>query len=143
MGYRSDVRIITSKKGFKELNKFVNNYLKDSLEAEYNLMNNLKFKAENDYACYFGWDYLKWYEGYDTVDAIINGLNHLEENDMSYRFSRIGESYDDYEEKSYESEKEEEQDLEYPSMLREFDDDYVITMMDNANPVKKQQYEEI
>lgn len=143
MGYRSDVRIITSKKGFKELNKYVKNYLKDSSKSDYNLMDNLKFKAENDYACYFGWNYLKWYEGYDSVDAIINGLEHLKEKDMSYRFSRIGESYDDYEEESYESEKEAEQDLEYPSMLRGFDDDYVITMMDNANPVKKQQYEEI
>ena len=29
MGYRSDVRIITSKKGFKELRKFTDNYLKE------------------------------------------------------------------------------------------------------------------
>ena len=34
MGYRSDVRIVTSKKGFKELTKFVNDYMKD--KNEYN-----------------------------------------------------------------------------------------------------------
>lgn len=28
MGYRSDVRIMTTKKGFKELNKYVKDYLK-------------------------------------------------------------------------------------------------------------------
>ena len=35
---------------------------------------------------------------------------------MSFRFARIGENYDDYEEDSHESEKEDEQDLEFPSM---------------------------
>lgn len=142
MGYRSDVRIITSKKGFKELSRYVKNYLKDSPESDYNLMDNLKFKAENDYACYFGWNYLKWYEGYDSVDAIMNGLEHLKEKDMSYRIARIGENYDDIEEEYYESEKEEEQDLEFPSMLRQFDDEYTISMMDKSNSIKEYQCED-
>ena len=55
---------------------------------------------------------------------------------MSFRFARIGESYDDYEEDSYESENEEEQDLEYPSMNREFDDSYVIEEMERVSPIK-------
>ena len=29
MSYRSDVRIVTSRKGFKELNKYVKKYLKE------------------------------------------------------------------------------------------------------------------
>lgn len=42
MGYRSDVRIVTSKNGFEELKKFVENYLKEheSDESE-NLLNDL------------------------------------------------------------------------------------------------------
>ena len=59
----------------------------------------------------------------------MEGLQHLKEKDFSYRYARIGESYDDYDEHYYESEKEEEQDLEYPSMERYFDDDYVIDNM--------------
>lgn len=141
MGYRSDVRIITTKKGFDELNNYVKKYLKE--KGDYNLLDNLKFKAENDYAVYFGWNYLKWYEGYDSVDAIVDGLNHLKENNMSYRFARLGESYDDYEEESFESDLEEEQDLDYPSMLREFDDSYVIEEMDRINSVKDYQIDEI
>lgn len=137
MGYRSDVRIITSKKGFKELNKYVKNYLKNSDEKNYNLLEDLNFKVENDYEVYFDWNYLKWYESYDTVQAIHSGLNHLEDKDMSYRFARIGENYDDYEEYSHESEKEEEQDLEYPSMLREFDDSYVIDEMEKISAVNE------
>ena len=110
---------------------------------EYNLLDNLEFKAENDYAVYFGWNWLKWYDGYDSVDAIESGLNHLRDKDMSFRFARIGESYDDYEEDSYESENEEEQDLEYPSMNREFDDSYVIEEMERVSPIKEYEINEM
>ena len=132
MGYRSDVRIVTSKKGFKELKSYVDKFLKD--KNEYNLLDNIQYKTENKYSCYFGWDYVKWYqESYDSVIAIMRGLEHLKDNNYSYRYSRIGENYDDYDEHYYESEIEEEQDLEYPSFLRCFDDDYVISNMINVD----------
>ena len=137
MGYRSDVRIITSKKGFNELNKYVKDYLSKLDHDEYNLLDNLKFKAENDYSVYFGWNWVKWYSSYESVDAVESGLQYLKDKDMSFRFARIGESYDDYEEDSYESENEDEQDLDYPSMIREFDDSYVIAEMDKASSVKE------
>ena len=143
MSYRSDVRIITSKKGFNELNKYVKDYLSKLDFDEYNLLDNLKFKAENDYSVYFGWNWVKWYSSYESVDAVESGLQHLKDKDMSFRFARIGESYDDYEEDSYESENEEEQDLDYPSMIREFDDSYVIEEMDKVNSVKEYECDEI
>lgn len=136
MGYRSDVRIITSKKGFDELNKCVDKYLKDKSSDEYhNLLNNLGFYKENDYSCCFGWNSIKWYEysDYTDVDAVLNGLQELEDKDYSYRFARIGESYDDYEENSYESNRTEEQDLDYPYMCRYFDDDEVLKDYSNNN----------
>lgn len=144
MGYRSDVRIITSKKGFKELNNYVKDYLSKIDESNYNLMEDLKFKVENKYSCYFGWNWVKWYENsYPSVDAIMSGLEHLREKDLSFRYSRIGENYDDYETDYHESEKEEEQDFEYPSILREFDDDYVIDMMNKNSPVEEYDCNEI
>lgn len=143
MGYRSEVRIMTTKKGFKELNKYVKNYLSNLEHGDYNLLDNLKFKAENDYAVYFGWSWIKRYGSYQSVEAIESGLNHLKDNEMSYRFARIGENYDDYEEYSYESENEEEQDLEYPSVIREFDDSYVIEEMGRVSPVKEFEGNEI
>ena len=107
MGYRSDVRILTSKKGFAELNKYVNNYLKD--KNDYNLMENIQYKKENDFCCYFGWNWVKWYEyDYESINAIMNGLNYLKENEYSYRYARIGEDYDDYDEQYYDSQKEAE-----------------------------------
>lgn len=43
MGYRSDVRIMTTKKGFKELNEYVKDYLSKLNHDEYNLLDNLEF----------------------------------------------------------------------------------------------------
>ena len=69
----------------------------------------------------------------------MDGLSHLADKDFSYRYARIGESYDDYEEFSHESEKEEEQDLEYPSMTRYFDDDWIVNQMKlDAGEIEKE-----
>lgn len=98
MGYRSDIRIVTSKEGYEKLKEFVTNYLKEHNE-DYNLLEECDIRQEGKNQVYFGWNYLKWYEGsYKEVDAIMEGLNYLGENEYSYRYSRIGESYDDYEE---------------------------------------------
>ena len=133
MGYRSDVRIMTSRKGFDELKKFTDKYLKDKNYTFGNLLDQLDLNKETKYAKYIGWNSIIWYEycvsDYEDVNAIMEGLQHLKEKDFSYRYARIGESYDDCDEHYYESEKEEEQDLEYPSMERFFDDDYVIDNM--------------
>lgn len=133
MGYRSDVRIVTTKKGFNELKKFTDKYLKDRKYTYGNLLDNLEINRETKYSKYFGWNSIKWYEGiegYDDIDAIMDGLNHLAENNYSYRYARIGESYDDYEQLDYESDIESEQDLEYPSINRGFDDNYIFQMFD-------------
>lgn len=126
MGYRSDIRIITSKDGFERLKEFIKEYLKDNKE-DYNLLEECDIKEEGKEQCYFGWNYVKWYEhSYPEVIAIMEGLNHLGENEYSYRYMRIGESYDDIEEQSYDGKKDENIYLEYPNMLREFDDNYII-----------------
>ena len=137
MGYRSDVRIITSKKGFNKLKEYVTNTIANSPNPQmYNLMENLDLEFENSNSKFFGWNNVKWY--YEDVDIVMDGLHKLKDEDMSYRYSRLGESYDDYEEEYYESELEEEQDFEFPCLERYFDDDYVIENMkacdiDNSN----------
>lgn len=130
MGYRSDVRIIVSKNGYKELEKFVDKFLKEKNE-DYNLLKETDIFKQSKYTTYLGWNSVKWYEySYNDVDSIMQGLHYLKEKGMSYRYARIGENYDDYDEHYYESENEEEQDLEYPSMLREFEDEYVMSELD-------------
>ena len=128
VGYRSDVRIITTKKGYNELKKYTDKYLNDKKWDYGNLLDEVTINEETRYAKYLGWNNIKWYQysDYEDVNAIMNGLDYLKENNFSYRYARIGENYDDYEESYFESELEDEQDLEYPSMERYFDDDYVI-----------------
>lgn len=129
MGYRSDIRIITSKDGFEKLQEFVKNYLKEHNE-DYNLLEECDIKEEGKKQCYFGWNYIKWYEhDYDEVNAIMQGLEHLQENDYSYRYMRIGEDREDYDDYDYNADRESEPDLEYPCMYREFDDNYVLSII--------------
>lgn len=126
MGYRSDIRIVTSKKGYKNLEKYVNNYLDQrNLDSSYNLLNSLDIKVDNGKQICFGWDCLKWYDNYPDVDAIMNGLNYLSENELSYRYMRLGESYDDIEEQYYDGEKDDTY-LIYPSLIRNMDDQFAI-----------------
>lgn len=146
MGYRSDIRIVTSKDGFEKLKEFVKNYLEEKKvdTKEYNLLEELEVKLEGKNQIYFGWNYLKWYDGYVDVDAIMEGIDYLEENEYSYRYMIIGESYDDCEERSYDGDKDKETYLEYPSMIREFDDDYIKNILEDKQiNIPEQNKEEI
>ena len=73
--------------------------------------------------------------------TVNNVLDYLKENDYSYRYSRIGENYDDYDEEYYESNREEEQDLTFPSVIREFDDDYIFQELDYQSNLRKDDME--
>lgn len=121
MGYRSDVRVVTSKKGYKVLQDYVEKQLgKDN--SDYNLLDSPDVFIKGRNGVLIGWNSIKWYENsdYKEIDAIKLGMNHLADKDLGYRFARIGESYDDYEERS-ENGKDDDY-LPYPSMIREFDD---------------------
>ena len=143
MGYRSDVRIITSKKGYDELKKFNDEYLDKNKNIngfkEYSLLDNLTFKAETDNSVYIGWEWVKWYEGYNSVDAIMEGLNHLENNNYSYRYARIGENISDIEEYTFNGTLEGEKDIHYLEISRGFDDSNVFEKMNNEIDKKSKQ----
>ena len=76
----------------------------------------------------------------------MKGLDYLSDNDYSYRYSRIGESYDDYDEQYFDGNRKGELYLEYPSLIRAFDDEYVISMLKEIpelNNDKEEQKEDI
>lgn len=139
MGYRSNVRIITSKKGYNELKKYTDEYLKKLNYNDYNLLDEAEVYGESKSIKYFGWDYIKWYEdcSYHDVDSIVSGLKHLSNNDYSYRFARFGEDYDDYEENNFNSVKREKIDLPYIYFERSFDDSYVADNLKQYEPKQK------
>lgn len=124
MGYRSNVRIITSKKGFEELQKQVKKIL-DKKSYNFNLLDDPSILVKGRKGVLIGWDYIKWYEYSDfkDVDAINEALAYLSEKNIGYRFARIGESYDDFEERNEDGKDDDY--LPYPSVIREFDDEYI------------------
>lgn len=105
LGYRSDIRILTTKKGFDVLKKYVD--LHTNRDRDINLFDGLHVKEEGKTNIYFGWDFLKWYPGYESVDNVMNGLNYLKELDLSYHYKRFGENYDDIEVLYYDSPSDE------------------------------------
>ena len=64
----------------------------------------MPFEDSKDYGCNFHWDYIKWYEDFEDVGAMITLLNSLPDED--FRFVRIGENAEDVEEQGsyYDSE---------------------------------------
>lgn len=107
MGYRSDVRIRTTKKGLEIMEKSIEKYIKENIEEEklkgydYNLLNSAEITEAED-SVTLDWNSLKWYEGiqgYEDVDAIMYSLDMLEEEDIDYQYMRIGEENDDIDEK--------------------------------------------
>lgn len=126
MGYRSDVRLLTTKKGYDQLSKFVREKIGDSVD--YNLLENCDIKSVHHNAVYMGWNSTKWYEGdveyFKDVDAIMKGLEYLNDNKFSYHYARFGEDYNDVDEFCSDY-KEDELDI-FPCFERHFDDDYVI-----------------
>ena len=95
MGYRSDIRILTTKKGYSELKKYVDNHT--DTKYDINLFDALHVKEEGKTNVYFGWDFLKWYPGFHSVDNVMDGLEYLKESNLSFHYKRFGENYDDIE----------------------------------------------
>ena len=122
MGYISNIRIKLEKEVYKDLvNKYEEERLKDPTK-----MSDLFEKAEdkglgfmlpvkekkmpvwerdektNEWVekeldgVYFGWNGLKWYDGYKDVDFIMDYIRKCE----NYAFARLGEESDDIEQES-------------------------------------------
>ena len=140
----SDVRIVTSIDGFTKLQEYINNYIHEHSENKQltNILDNIDLKYESDTQCYFGWNGYNWDEYFNkNVGLIMDGLRELEFNNYSYRFYRLGEEVDDYEEHYFDSTLESEQDLEYPNITRQFDDKYVcdILYMENSKAIESKE----
>ena len=124
MGYRSDVRILVSKRGYEILEKGVLEYLKEKQRGDdYNLLNSCDVKQidEKYGEVYLGWNWVKWYTNeFDDVDAVMYGLRKVKEADFSYQFARIDESEDDIERDEHFNRDEELS--RYIWILRTFED---------------------
>lgn len=127
MAYRSDVRIVVSSKGYEELKKYVSDNLPPDLK-QYNLLDNTDIKLLRKDQIMLGWNAVKWYEYADfkEVDSIMDGLDSLKDKNYSYRYVRLGEQFDDIDEKYVDGELDKDIFLEYPQIERYFNDDLFI-----------------
>ena len=103
MGYRSDIRIRTTKEGYEVMKKFVENYIKEKelKGTDWNLLEHAEITEAED-SITLDWNYLKWYEGingYEDVNAIMKSLDELSDKDIDYQYMRIGEEIDDIDER--------------------------------------------
>lgn len=109
MGYRSDVKLITTNKGWERIDQAVRKV------AGITSANELKCRwiTEPDVAVPIvggkymlaEWNDIKWYEGRDDqVDAVMRVLENLEHDDIPYSYLRIGENESDVERIEYDGE---------------------------------------
>ena len=141
MAYRSDVRITFTKKGYDRFKNIVKREC--GSEEDNNLLNSLDVLFVNKNYVLIGWDDIRWSEYDDTCDTgiIMKSLWELEDEDISYHYARIGESYDDYDEQSYDS-TEGQDYIPFPSLIRRFDDDEIKREMSaNFNKINKNEKE--
>lgn len=107
MGYRSDVRVMTTLEDFEAMQEIA-----WKLKEEKNLGDDTTaifpmpgedpdvffdhYDAQEGYLC-FGLDCVKWYDGYHDVDFFMEVLKVADNEGLAWQFMRVGEEYDDIE----------------------------------------------
>ena len=100
MGYRSEVKIATTREGYDALLEIMD-HKNESVFVDYPLIGTAVkpgyFEEENG-TVVFGWDSIKRYDGlFREVDDVIEALAEIADNGYPYELCRIGESWDDIE----------------------------------------------
>lgn len=136
MGYYSDVRLLTTRKGYDKLSKFVRKKVNNDIDE--NLLENCDFKSIHCNTVFIGWNNIKWYENDDRfkdVDAIMKGLEFLGDNNLSYHYARMGENFEDCD--LLESDNDDDKLDIYSSIDRQFDDEYVKSELEREDKYYK------
>ena len=100
MGYRSEVKIATTREGYDALLEIMD-LKNESVSVEYPLIgSDVKpgYLEEEGGTVVFGWDAVKWYDGlFREVDDVVEALAEIATKGHPYEFCRIGESWGDIE----------------------------------------------
>lgn len=99
MGYRSDVRIATTREGYDRMCRRVDEL--SEVHGTYPLIGTRRmpeFFEEQDGSVVFGWDWVKWYDGMlSDVTNVMTALSEIVGAGVPCEFCRVGEEYDDIE----------------------------------------------
>ena len=118
MGYRSNVRIMTTVEGFRRMCELAwqlatEKGLSDSMVLypkpdELESLPNKRGYVDDYYDlaetyCCFGWDWVKWYKDFNDVSLVEEVLVKAEVEGIPWQFFRTGEDYEDVENRSSEN----------------------------------------
>ena len=117
MAYRSDIRVITTKDGFEELKKIINQRIEENLGI-YNPLEYIEINKKFKDIVYIGWNYIRLSDT-EFIDEVVNSLK---DKDITYRIAILGESINDIEENYHTAEKDDKRYIPYPSIKRDFDE---------------------
>lgn len=138
MGYYSDVRIVMSQEGWKVFKGYVDENCGDEV---YNLAEHLDVWYTRDNWVYFGWNSIKFYDDFEEVAAVYQGLDCLKESDYSYNFAEMGEEITDFNTLQYSSKtRKEERWLLEPYVEKHFDDLYPIKGVEMQSDIIANRY---
>lgn len=127
MGTDFDVRIITTKKGFKTMNDFIEKELKREGNRDYaNALNELFFKKETTNLVLFGWNSINFDSEYTDYNLIRMALQNLEEVDISYSLSVKDNEMQEIHEYKFDSKENDYIYIPIPSIVYKFDDKATI-----------------
>ena len=127
MSTYSDVRIITTKKGFTQMYDIIKDELEKTENKEFsNALDNLNVKYFTPNFVLFGWDYINYDSNFSDYKFVKDALNKLEELDISYSISVKCESMQEVHEYKFESEKNNYIYIPIPSIMYSFDDKETI-----------------
>lgn len=95
MGYYSNWRLMTTVEGRKALEDYVKIH---TPEGGHNLFNQLTVDKASKDTVLVGMDDVKFNLWYPEVKTFLDGLDYLKDDEIPYKFIRIGEDIDDMEE---------------------------------------------
>ena len=110
-----NVRLITKKESIEVLKQLLE---KLDEKALLDIINSADIKQEYGDIVYLGWNSL----GSNCVKLLEGSMIELEDQELSYRLTIIGDSIEEIEELHYTSPEDDEKDIPYPSIIRSFDE---------------------
>ena len=114
MSYK-DVRLVTKKESIEVLKQLLE---KSNDETMADILDEADINKTYGDIVYLGWNYIRS----SAVDLIGSSMIELEDQELSYRLTIIGDATEEIEELHYTSDKDDKLDIPYPSIIRTFDE---------------------
>src|SRR5574344_1112758 len=136
MGYRSDIRMIVTKEGYKELDNYIKNKVKED-NTYYDLMQYTDIKQKCNDIYYLGWNDLKFKDS-----ELLRDTEYIFcEKGLTFRMCILGENIEDVSVLEHTAEKDLKKDIPYIYIKREFDELDVQRQLRDYTEENEMEYE--